>query len=455
MSSTDPWAPYVPGRETPWDLRRVVHLHRGAGFAATWDELQRDLEDGPGKSVERLLTGKARRQGVPDGFAAHAARLARLAVAAGDVGRLKAWWVYRMFLGPDPLTERLTLFWHNHFATSAARVKGAVHQQNEIFRAFGRGPFGELLRRVVKDPALLIWLDAPANRKVSPNENLARELLELFTLGIGNYSEKDVKEAARALTGWGVVGGMFREDPGQHDGGVKTVLGRTGRWKGDDLVKMLLDHPATARRLAARLCEYFLGEGAVDAAVVRALADGLRRRDLDVGWAVGTVLRSRAFFAEANLGTRVLGPVEYVVGAARALEMFDPPPSTLVLAEFAARAGQDLFHPPNVGGWPGGRDWISSRGAIARANCVAALLEGPPAGRPAPFDPLALARRHGRARDLDTVVTFYAELLLGSAPAPAWRGRLLAALGPKPALSAPTLRRAVGLILASPDAQLA
>jgi hypothetical protein len=455
MSSTDPWAPYVPGKETPWDLRRVVHLHRAAGFAATWDELQRDLKDGPGPAVERLLSGKSRSRGVPDEFAAHAARLARLAVAAGDLGRLKAWWVYRMLLGPDPLTERLTLFWHNHFATSATRVKGAVYRQNEIFRAFGRGPFGELLRRVVKDPALLIWLDAPANRKVSPNENLARELLELFTLGIGNYTEKDVQEAARALTGWGVAAGAFREDPEQHDGGVKTALGRTGRWKGDDLVKMLLAHPATARRLAARFCEHFLGEGAVDAAGVRALAEGLRRRDLDVGWAVGTVLRSRAFFAEVNLGTRILGPVEYVVGAARALEAFDPPPSTLVLAEFAARAGQDLFHPPNVGGWPGGRTWVNSRGLIARSNYVAALLEGPPAGRAVAFDPLALARRHGRARDLETAVAFSAELLLGSPPAPAWRGRLLAALGPKPLLSAKTLRRAVQLILASPEAQLA
>jgi hypothetical protein len=451
----DPWAPYAPGQEAPWDLRRVVHLHRGAGFAATWDELQRDLKDGPGPSADRLLTGKSRSQGVPDEFAGHAARLARLAVAAGDVGRLKAWWVYRMLLGPDPLAERMTLFWHNHFATGAEKVKVAVYRQNEIFRAFGRGPFGELLRRVVKDPALLIWLDGPVNRKGSPNENLARELMELFTLGIGHYSERDVKQAARTLTGWGVAKDTFREDPEQHDGGEKTVLGHTGRWTGDDLVKMLLDHPATANRLAARLCAHFMGEGAVDAAAVRALADGLRGRNLDVGWAVGTVLRSRAFFAEANLGTRILGPVEYVVGAARALELFDPPPSTLILAEFAAHLGQNLFYPPNVGGWPGGRDWISARGAIGRSNFAVALLEGLPVGRPAAFDPLDLARRHGRAADLDDAVNFYAELALGSPPVPAWRERVLGALGPKAPLEPKALRRAVRLILASPDAQLA
>jgi uncharacterized protein (DUF1800 family) len=358
-----------------------------------------------------------------------------------------------MFLGPDPLAERLTLFWHNHFATSAAKVGTAVYRQNEIFRAFGRGPFGELLRRVVKDPALLVYLDAPANRKGSPNENLARELMELFTLGIGHYTERDVKEAARALTGWGVAGGAFRDDPGRHDGGEKTVLGCTGRWTGDDLVRMLLDHPATANRLAARLCAHFLGEGAVDSAAVRALADGLRQRDLDVGWAVGTLLRSQTFYAGTNDGTRILGPAEYVVGAARALELFDPPPSTLVLAEFVAHLGQDLFHPPNVGGWPGGRDWISARGAVGRWNYAVALPEGEPVGRPA-FDPVALAHRHGRAGDLGAAVDFYAELLLGSPPAPAWRGRLLAALGTKAELEPKTLRRAVPLILASPDAQL-
>jgi uncharacterized protein (DUF1800 family) len=459
MSSTDrrtpdPWAAYVPGPEAPWDLRRVVHLHRGAGFAATWDELRRDLKDGPGPAVERLLAGKSRTQGVPGDFAAHAARLARLAVEGRDLGRLQAWWVYRMLLGPDPLAERMTLFWHNHFATSAAKVGMAVYRQNEIFREFGRGPFRELLWRVVKDPALLVYLDAPANRKGQPNENLARELMELFTLGIGHYTETDVKEAARTLTGWGVAKDAFRNDPGQHDGGEKTILGRTGRWTGDDLVKMLLDHPATADRLAARLCEHFMGEGAVGAPAVGALADGLRERNLDIGWAVGTVLRSRAFFAEANLGTRILGPAEYVVGAARALELFDPPPSTLVLAEFVAHLGQDLFHPPNVGGWPGGRAWMSARGAVGRLNYAVALLEGEPVGRPA-LDPLALARRHGRAADLETAVSFHAELLLGNPPAPVWRERLLAALGPKPALTAPTLRRAVHLILASAEAQLA
>src|SRR5207237_1155592 len=157
---------------------------------------------------------------------------------AKDMERLKAWWVYRMLLGPDPLTERLTLLWHNHFATSTTRGVGVpgMHRQNRIFRELARAPFGQLLDRVMHDPALLLWLDAPANRKEHPNENLGRELMELFTLGIGHYTETDVKEAARALTGWTVVGSEFREDAVQHDLGEKIILGKQGAWNGADLI---------------------------------------------------------------------------------------------------------------------------------------------------------------------------------------------------------------------------
>jgi uncharacterized protein (DUF1800 family) len=450
-----PWARYVPDDQAPWSLRRVVHLHRRAGFAATWAELRRDLKDGPEQAVTRLLTGRSRSVGVPDNFAATADTLARAALKSGAVARLKAWWVYRMLLGPDPLAERLALFWHNHFATGAAKAGLTVKAQNDLFCKLGRAPFGELLNAVARDPALLLYLDAQANRKGKPNENLARELLELFTLGIGHYSEADVKEAARALTGWTVDRGHFREDDDLHDSNEKTILGRRGAWKGGDLLRLLLEHPATADRLAARLCEFFLGEGAIGAAGVRALADGLRERRLDVGWAVETVLRSRAFFAEANLGTRVLGPVEYVVGAARALELIAPAPSTLVLAEFMANLGQDLFHPPNVGGWPGGRAWLSTRAAIGRCNYAAALLEGDGVGLPGAPDVLTLARRHGRGSDLGDVVDFVAELLLGGAPSPAWRKRLLAALGRGAAADPATARRAAALVLSCPESWLA
>jgi Protein of unknown function (DUF1800) len=455
-AATAAWAPYRPSASAPWDLRRVVHLHRRAGLGATWEELQRDLADGPGPSIGRVLSGSARER-VPPGFAATADLLASAAVGSGDVARLKAWWVYRMLWGPDPLGERLTLLWHNHFATSNARVgyPTAMWRQNDLFRRHGRGPFGELLRAVVHDPALLLWLDAPVNRRGNPNENLARELMELFTLGLGPYSEQDVKEAARALTGWDVVHDRFRESVSEHDPGAKTILGQTGRWTGDDLVRILLDHPATAQRLAWRLCEMLMGEGAVDEAALDALADGLRAHDLDIGWGVETVLRSQAFFDAGNLGNRVLGPVEYVVGSARALEYLDPPPSGLLLAEWTARLGQDLFYPPNVGGWPGGRHWLSPRAIIGRANYAAALVEGGLSRPAARLDWAARGGHAGAAGDLDGLLTYYGRLLTGTPPRPAWRERLHAALGPGAVAGPETAARAVALLLASPEAQLA
>ena len=231
-----------------------------------------------------------------------------------------------MLFGPDPLAERLTLMWHNHFATSNLKVDdlGLMRRQNETLRSLCRAPFGQLLRAMLRDPALLIWLDAPDNTKGHPNENLARELMELFTLGVGPYSEDDVKQAARALTGWRFVGERSGSFPRGTTRAPRPSSATPAAFDADALAELLLDHPATSRRLAWRLCHEFLGEGAVEAAALDALAKGLRDHDLDIGWGVATVLRSRLFFDPANLGNRVSSPIEYMVGAVRALEMLRP-----------------------------------------------------------------------------------------------------------------------------------
>jgi hypothetical protein len=230
-AANDTWAPYVPSAEAPWNIRRVVHLHRRAGFAASWPEIERDLSEGPEASVSRLLDGKTRASGAPEPeeFERISTVLGDAAIASSDAGRLKAWWLYRLLFSPDPLGERLTLMWHNHFATSNQKVNdpAAMRRQNDLFRRLARAPFGALLESAVRDPALLVWLDAPANRKGHPNENLAREFLELFSVGIGHYSENDVRETARALTGWNVVDGEAREAPARHDEGPKIILGRS------------------------------------------------------------------------------------------------------------------------------------------------------------------------------------------------------------------------------------
>ena len=217
---------------------------------------------------------------------------------------------------------------------------------------------------------------------------------------------------------------------------------------------MVLEHPATARRLAWRVCELFLAEKALKTADLDALAAGLRMRNLDIGWAVQTVLRSQVFFADANLGDRVQSPVEYVIGAARALELFEPPCSTLMLAEWCSRLGQDLFYPPNVGGWPGGRSWLSTRGLIGRANFAAALAGGHGIGQPTPWDPLALAGRHGRGHGRDEFIGFIADLLLGAEPDRDWHARIAEAVGPKQSWGPGAARHAIALILTCPEAQM-
>src|SRR4051794_1023076 len=339
---TSAWAPYRPTSAAPWNLERAWTLRRRAGFAATWPELERDLSDGPGRAVDRVLAGECRLDGVPPDFARTAGLLGDAACGASDARRLQTWWLYRALFTPDPLSERLTLMWHDHFATSQLKVDdvAAMRAQNETFRRLGLGPFGDLLREMLREPALLDWLDAPSNRAGKPNENLARELLELFTLGVGRYTEDDVKGAARALTGLSVVQGRFRVRPGDHDGGEKTVLGKTARFDADSLADHLLSLPATADRLAWRLCATFLGEGVADDAALGGLADLLRRDGLHVGRAVETVLRSDLFYSERNLHARVSDPVGFVAGTVRALERFDPPPSTLLLAEWTERLGQ-------------------------------------------------------------------------------------------------------------------
>ena len=281
-----------------------------------------------------------------------------------------------MLFGPDPLAERLTLLWHNHFATSNLKVDdlALMRRQNETLRSLCRGPVRPAPARDAPRPGAPGLARCPGEPQgASQREPRPR-------------ADGAVHPRHRPLFRGRRQAGRPRPDgldgrgrrvpfvPVRHDAGTKTILGRTAaRSTPTDWPRCCSEHPATSRRLAWRICHEFLGEGAVDDRAIDALAEGLRAHDLDVGWGVATVLRSRLFFDAANLGRRVASPVDFVVGAVRALEMFDPPPSTLVLADWCGRLGQDLFYPPNVGGWPGGRTWITTRSALGRAE----LRRGP------------------------------------------------------------------------------
>ena len=403
-------------------------LHRRAGFGANWKQLQRDLQDGPESSVARVLEG-ATRDDVPEGFEETSKFLLKQAIQSNQISRLSAWWILRMYLGGNAFAERRTLMWHNHFATSNQTIQNPfrMYRQNQIFREHGSGPFGVLLDKAVKDPAMLLWLNANDNRQGHPNENLGRELLELFSLGVGNYTEEDVKEAARALAGWTVNRMMqapmdpFADDIDDElkirnhwrDKFFKTILGETGNWDGDDLLRIVLEHPATAKRLAWRVCDDLFGEKVVSDEALAELATALGEKKLDMNWAFETVLNSELFFSQANLKSRIAPPETFVLGTLLALNTESQPASTLALSDLLTQLGRSLFQPPNVGGWDGGRLWLNSRTLVARSNFNHAVVNnGMNRVAAAPnFD--AIVDSFEDNQSVEAVVAQFAELLLG------------------------------------------
>jgi uncharacterized protein (DUF1800 family) len=417
-AASEVWKPYEPSTRSPWNRRRAVHLHRRAAFGATWSELERDLAGSPQDAVSRLLAGEARLDGVPADFASTAAMLTDAAAGSQLDRRLKAAWVYRMLFSPDPLRERLTLLWHDHFATSNLKVENlkAMRQQNDLLREHAEGKFAELLTAAVHSPAMLVWLDADKNVPAHPNENLGRELMELFTLGVGNYSEADVKDAARALTGWRVSTDEFRFNRERHDDGEKTILGQTAKFDGDGLLTLLVSQPATARRVADRICQLLLAESLITAEAIESLAELLRSQELHIAAAVERVLRSETFFAAENVAATVAAPPQFVVSALRSLECFNPPPSTLLLADWMARMGQDLYYPPNVGGWPRGKAWLTSSAIVARANFAAALVAGRLTQAASPPNIEELIERRRGASTMQESIQWLGELLYGGLP---------------------------------------
>ena len=280
---------------------------------------------------------------------------------------LRAWWAQEMVVTPSPLTERMTLFWHNHFVSGQpkVRVTRLMYRQNELLRAHALGNFGTLLHAIARDPAMVIYLDNAQNRKGSPNENFAREVMELFTLGEGRYTEQDVKEAARAFTGWSIdrETGAYRFRPRLHDDGVKTVLGKSGPLDGDAVLDLLLAQPDTAVHIVTKLWREFVSPDPDPREVAR-IARRFREANYDVKSALTALLAADAFYLPANRGVLVKSPIELVVGTLRQFNL--APGEMLPFALAAAGMGQNLFAPPNVKGWPGGETWINTTTLLAR-----------------------------------------------------------------------------------------
>ncbi|MEP0847419.1 MAG: DUF1800 domain-containing protein [Phycisphaerae bacterium] len=431
-------APYEPSADTPWNRRAAAHLLRRAGFCSGEDELREALDAGPQATVARLFDAEERSARCRELDA-----LGEALAARGDVGALRGWWLLRMRHTSRPLHARMTVFWHNHFATSFDKVRDArmMAQQLGTLERHALGKFEPLLLAMAQDPAMIVWLDGQQNVKGRPNENFARELFELFTLGVGNYTERDIREAARGFTGWQQRGGRFHFARAEHDGGEKSVFGRSGPFGGEDVVRLTVAQPACATFVATKLLREFVCPEPPDD-LIDALAKRLVENGCDVRDALQTLLLSRAMFDRRWYRARIKSPVELVVGLARSLNLQVPAQR---FESAVAQMGQRLLEPPSVKGWDGHRAWLNSATMLVRLNAAARAVD-PELG----FDPAALRTK----LDLGTrerVIAFCGNLALDGDVPDVLRASLAGLNGELDDL----LRSGLRLLLSSPEYQMA
>lgn len=290
---------------------------------------------------------------------------------------LQKWWIDHLLTTRSPFLERMTLFWHNHFPSSIDKTTQAsmLHMQNLMLRKNALGNFGQMLHDISRDPAMLLYLDGYVSTKDEPNENFARELLELFSLGIGNYSEKDMREAARTFTGWGIDDrtGNFIIRAQDHDNGVKTFLGKRGNFKGEDIINILLRHPKTAETIATKMWHEFISISRPDARVIKQWAAKFRNSNYDIATLIRTVLHSPVFWSRHNRGALIKSPIDLTIGTLRALPYSS---AHTDLTHNLNIMGQGVFAHPSVKGWTGGKTWISTQSILRRNSMMSNLTKG-------------------------------------------------------------------------------
>ena len=414
-----PWAnDLTPIAPTDWNYARAAHLIERAGFGAPPEEIARLAKLTPQQAVNELVDYQSIRQELQpfdesliwdpgmDPFPPSRAEAVRIARERGvglgepvlppgtqrrlqpvvdkffysllangiETQRLGLWWANRMLASKRPLEEKLTLFWHGHFATGQNKVRDyrMMLRQNELFRTQASGRFRDLLVGILKDPAMLVYLDNGENIKSHPNENFGRELLELFTMGVGNYSERDVREAARAFTGWTNDVLQFKFDAAQHDPGAKTFLGKTGALDGEDIVETILAQPVTAEFITAKVYR-FLVRDEIAPAVKTELARTYRESGYDLKPLLKRIFLSRDFYSPASVGVQIKSPVQLVVSTYRKMGLREIP-TIPDFGRMTAALGQSLFEPPNVAGWAGGRTWITPSTLLNRGNLMRGVL---------------------------------------------------------------------------------
>ena len=390
--------------ETGSDLALIAHLMRRAGFGATRDELETYAAQGYDATVEWLLHPPEERTYLPDDI------LRRYHHDFQDIrtnGSSSSYWIYRMVTTNAPLEEKLALFWHRVFATAQTKLIQAkpILSQLDMLRKYGMGSFRELLVQLSKDPAMILWLDNQDNHKGAINENYGREILELFSMGAGNYSEEDIKECSRAFTGWsianmdymamkmrnntarpyGYIDWQFEYKPEDHDDGEKTFLGKTGNFNGEDVIDIICEQPATARFISRLLYHSFVADeppvpqwslqepGNPEA--IEILMNSYFESNYNIGAMLETLFNSDFFKDESAYFARVKSPVELVVGTIRQAGGFDGPTYDVYASAAACGfMGQSLLNPPSVEGWQGGGEWINTGTVVERVNFASDMM---------------------------------------------------------------------------------
>jgi len=402
-----------------WSAAHARHLLNRAGFGVPHGRVAELFALGLEGAVARMMAGwpGAAQPERPD-FLIHPDEFlaSRRAIAQADPGEralinqahqrrerealetLKAWWLEKMWTTAHPLQEKMALFWHGHFATSAQKVRFSWHtwDLNQLFREKGLGPIPALTVAVGQSPVMLDYLDNRKSTKDQPNENWARELMELFTLGQGAYTETDIKESARAFTGWTSDTNAFRYQLGSHDFGEKTFLGRRGHFDGWDIIQIIFEEPAAATFLARKLWHYFAGD-TVNEAAVEGLARCLVEHNFDVTPALKALFLSEAFYSSEVQGTQIKSPVQFMLQLCADLGLEAPP--YFELAQGSRALGQDLFYPPNVKGWDGNRAWINANSLLIRYNLPPLIVQAALRGD----------RRPNRYRNMESTMMEQAE----------------------------------------------
>ncbi len=465
--------PFKPTPGDPFDAVKAAHLLNRAGFGGTEAEVARVQSLGPEAAVEWLLDFSdqdAEQQGkdlpnltAVDGFPGTFREIKKLYAGKSLQERMDLkkklmdanreaikvtieWWLNRMASGSHPLQEKLTLFWHGHFVTSDKDERSAslMWKQNELLRKNAAGNFRTFVREISRDPAMLDYLNNTQNRKAHPNENYARELMELFTLGIGNYTEKDVIEAARAFTGWAHDGDDFVYRKFDHDAGSKTFLGRTGDFDGDEVIDIILAQKAAGKFVGTKLFRFFAYDD-VDEHLSDAIGAEFQKEHYEIRPLVKMLLTSRAFYSPLAIGSQIKCPIQLMLGTVRQLDIPLPPLPQILGA--LSQMGQVPFAPPNVRGWPGGRMWINTSTLFVRYNTGVRLLAGDPRK-----GPQARLINETRLTNPPAVVDYWLNRLIQRPVGEDKRQVLIQCLGAEP--REPDVRRMVQLIVSMPEYQL-